>query len=151
MHLDWMEHQFVPTAEAMPEDKFFLAPKIGEFHGVRSFAEQIEHVAEVNFILSAAILGEKPPVDTDVSRTNAETMKTRAAILQYLRRSLAYTHRALSSINEQNARLWIKHPIFDMNTSRLGLGIVTIAHPFDHYGQMVEYLRMNNIIPPTSR
>ena len=54
MHMDWMEHDFFPAPEAMPEDKFFWAPKIGEFQGVRSFAEQILHVAEVNIVLSEA-------------------------------------------------------------------------------------------------
>jgi hypothetical protein len=150
-HLDWMEQAFVPAAEAMPEDKFFWAPKIGEFQGVRSFAEQILHVAELNFVLSAAILGEKPPAETDLPGHNPETMKTRSAVLKYLKDSLAFTHKALSSITEQNAKLPVKHPIFDMITSRLGLGIVAIAHPFNHYGQMVEYLRMNNIVPPASR
>src|ERR1700758_1765317 len=59
--MDWMEHDFVPAAEAMPEEKFFWAPTLGRFDGVRNFAEQILHVAEVNFVLSAAILSEKPP------------------------------------------------------------------------------------------
>ena len=145
-HMDWMEQQFVPVAEAMPEDKFFWAPTSGEFHGVRNFAEQLIHVAEVNFALSAAILGE-----SSAKGSPAEAMKTRSAVLQYLKDSLTYTHRAFSSITEQNAKLPIKHPIFDMITTRMGLGIVAIAHPFDHYGQMVEYLRMNNIIPPASR
>ena len=145
-HMDWMEEQFVPAAEAMPEDKFFWSPSRGEFHGVRNFAEQIIHVAEVNFALSAAILGENSGKGSPV-----EGMKTRSAVLQYLKDSFAYTHRALSSITEQNARMPIKHPLFEMITTRMGLGIVAIAHPFDHYGQMVEYLRMNNIIPPGSR
>jgi hypothetical protein len=61
---------------AMPEDKFFWAPTNGEFKGVRNFAEQLIHVAEVNFALSAAILGENPPKDT-----SAEAMKTRSAVL----------------------------------------------------------------------
>lgn len=52
---------------------------------------------------------------------------------------------------EENARLPIRHPLFDNITTRFGLGIVAIAHPFNHYGQLVEYLRMNNIIPPASR
>ena len=145
-HMDWMEQQIVPAAEAMPEDKFFWAPTNGEFKGVRNFAEQLIHVAEVNFALSAAILGESPP-----KNTSAEAMKTRSAILQYLKNSFANTHRAFSSISEQNAKLPIQHPLFDMITTRMGLAIVSIAHPFDHYGQMVEYLRMNNIIPPASR
>ena len=145
-HMDWMEQQFVPAAEAMPEDKFFWAPTNGEFHDVRSFAEQLIHVAEVNFALSGAILGESSTRGRPV-----EAMRTRSAVLQYLKDSFTYTHRAFSSITEQNAKLAIKHPLFDMITTRMGLGIVAIAHPFDHYGQMVEYLRMNNIIPPASR
>ena len=149
--MEWMEHAFVPAAEALPEDKFFWAPKIGEFQGVRSFAEQILHVAELNFVLSAAILGAKPPAENDLPGHNPETLKTRSAVLKYLKDSFAFTHKALSSITEQNARLPVKHPIFDMITSRLGLGIVAIAHPFNHYGQMVEYLRMPNIVPPASR
>lgn len=144
-HMDWMEQQFIPAAEAMPEDKFFWEPTNGEFHGVRNFAEQITHVADVNFALSAAIQGESPP------RGSPEPMKTRSAVLKYLKDSFDYTHQALSSITEQNAKLPIKHPLFDMTTTRMGLGIVAIAHPFDHYGQIVEYLRLNNIVPPASR
>ena len=145
-HMDWMEQQFVPAAEAMPEDKFFWAPASGEFHDVRNFAEQLIHVAEVNFALSAAILGESPHQGSP-----AEKLKNRSAVLQYLKDSFTHTHQAFSSITEQNAKLPIKHPLFDMITTRMGLGIVAIAHPFDHYGQMVEYLRMNNVVPPASR
>jgi hypothetical protein len=144
--MDWMEQQFVPAAEAMPEDRFFWAPASGDFHGVRNFAEQLIHVAEVNCALSAAILGE-----TRHKGSQAEVLKTRSAVLQYLKDSFALTHRAFSSITEQNAKLPIKHPLFDMITTRMGLGIVAIAHPFDHYGQIVEYLRMNNVVPPASR
>ena len=121
-HMDWMEQQFVPVAEAMPEDKFFWTPTSGEFHGVRNFAEQLVHVAEVNFALSAAILGE-----SSAKGSPAEAMKTRSAVLQYLKDSFTYTHRAFSSITEQNAKLPIKHPLFDMITTRLSLGIVAIA------------------------
>ena len=145
-HMDWMEQQFVPAAEAMPEDKFFWAPTSGEFRGVRNFAEQLIHVAEVNFALSAAILGE-----SSAKGSSAGAIKTRAAVLQYLRDSFTDTHRAFSSITEQNVKVPIKHPLFDMITTRMGLAIVAIAHPFDHYGQMVEYLRINNIVPPASR
>jgi len=150
MHLDWMEHDFLPAAEAMPEDKFFWAPRNGEFKGVRTFAEQILHVGQVNFILAAAILEEKPPAESDWAH-NPESLKSRSMVLNYLRDSFRYTRKALSSITEQNARTPIKHPIMDITTTRLGLGIVTVAHPFNHYGQMVEYLRMNNVMPPASR
>jgi DinB superfamily len=97
-HMDWMEHDFVPAVEAMPEEKFFWAPTLGGFEGVRSFAEQILHVAEVNFALSAAILGERRPADTDLPGHNSETKKTRSAVIKYLKDSFTHTHRALSSI-----------------------------------------------------
>src|SRR5262249_48225459 len=113
-HMEWMERDFVPAAEAMPDEKFFWAPMTGEFQGVRSFGKQILHVADVNFVLSAAILGEKPPRETDSTDHKSETLKTRSAVLEYLKDSFAFTHRALSSITEQNARLPLKHPIFDM-------------------------------------
>src|SRR5439155_10162292 len=52
-----VENEFVPTADAMPEDKYSFAPTSGEFKGVRTFAQQIKHVAAVNYILGGAILG----------------------------------------------------------------------------------------------
>src|SRR5450759_4504518 len=61
--LSGVEHEFVPAAEAMPEDKFNYAPTQGEFKGVRTFAQQVKHVAAVNYMLAGAILSEKPPVD----------------------------------------------------------------------------------------
>src|ERR1700758_4856278 len=57
------EGEFVPAAEAMPEDKYSFAPTAGEFKGVRTFAQQVKHVAAVNYMVGAAILGEKPPVE----------------------------------------------------------------------------------------
>ncbi len=57
------EGEFVGAADAMPEDKYSFAPTSGEFKGVRTYAQQIKHVAAVNYIVGAAILGEKSPVD----------------------------------------------------------------------------------------
>src|SRR5271167_4715241 len=58
-----LEYEFVPAAEAMPEEKFGFAPTSGEFKGVRTFAQQIKHVAAVNYEIGAALLEEKSPVD----------------------------------------------------------------------------------------
>ena len=57
------EHEFIPACEAMPEDKYNFAPTNGVFIGVRTFGEQIKHVAAVNYELAAAVLEQKPPVD----------------------------------------------------------------------------------------
>ena len=62
--LDLQEKRILAAAEAMPEDKFGFTPNAGEFNGVRSFAEQLKHIAADNYLLGAGILGEKPPGDT---------------------------------------------------------------------------------------
>jgi hypothetical protein len=56
-----VEKELVPAADAMPEDKYAFAPTNGEFEGVRTFAEQIKHLAATQYILASAVLGEKPP------------------------------------------------------------------------------------------
>ena len=145
-----IEHEFVPAAEAMPDDKFGFAPTNGEFKGVRTFGEQVKHVAAVNYIFGAAILSEKVPVDVG-DESGPASVKTKAEILNYLRQSFAYVHKAVQTINEKNLVEPVKSPFGEGTVTRLGLATSVAAHGFDHYGQMVEYLRMNGIIPPASR
>src|SRR5215468_12301729 len=59
----FLEKQLVDTADAMPANKYSFAPTVGEFKGVRSFGEQVKHLAATNFILAAGALGEPPPAD----------------------------------------------------------------------------------------
>ncbi len=145
-----LEYEFVPAAEAMPEDKFGFAPTGGEFKGVRTFGEQIKHVAAVNYELGAAILEQKPPVDIGME-SGPESVTTKADILKYLKESFQYAHKAIATINEQNLTATVRSPFGDGKVSRLGLACAVSSHGYDHYGQMVEYLRMNGIIPPASR
>jgi uncharacterized damage-inducible protein DinB len=143
------EGEFVSAANAMPEDKYSFAPSNGEFKGVRTFAEQVKHVAAVNYIFGAAILQEKPPVDTGEEKGPA-SVKTKAEIIKFLTDSFAYLHKAVGSITAQNSLDQVT--VFgEMKMARLSVGSFAGAHPFDHYGQMVEYLRMNGIVPPASR
>ncbi|HUO26730.1 MAG TPA: DinB family protein [Candidatus Aquilonibacter sp.] len=144
------EGEFVPAAEAMPEDKFDFAPTNGEFKGVRTFAQQIKHVAAVNYILGAAILEEKPPVDTG-GESGPNAITTKADAIKFLKDSFEYVHKAIATINEKNLTGGVKSPFGEGTVSRLGLATIVSSHAFDHYGQMVEYLRMNGIIPPASR
>jgi hypothetical protein len=142
------EGEFVAAADAMPEDKYSFAPTSGEFKGVRTFAEEVKHVAAVNYVFGATILNEKPPVDTG-GENGPESVKTKADIMKFLKDSFAYLHKALASINEKNQLDVVE--LFGMKFARSSVGTFSTAHPFDHYGQMVEYLRMNGIIPPASR
>jgi uncharacterized damage-inducible protein DinB len=145
-----VEHEFVPAAEAMPEDKFDFAPANGEFKGVRTFSEQIKHVAAVNYIFGAAILSEKPPVDVG-DESGPASIKTKAEVLSYLKDSFAYVHKAILTINEKNLVAPLKSPFGEGSVTRLSLATSVGAHCFDHYGQMAVYLRMNGIVPPASR
>jgi len=145
-----IEHEFTPAAEAMPEDKFGFAPTTGEFKGVRTFAQQIKHVASVNYELGAAILEEKPPVDIG-DESGPASVKSKAEILNYLKESFAYVHKAIQTINEKNLVEPVKSPFGEGTVTRLGLATSVSGHGFDHYGQMAEYLRMNGIVPPASR
>ena len=146
-----LEGELVPAADAMPEDKFNFAPTSGEFKGVRTFALQVKHVASVNYMMASAILGEKPPVDIG-SENGPESVKTKAQIMQYLKDSFAYAHKAIATVTTANqVTPAIKSPFGEGATTRLSMAMGLTWHGFDHYGQMVEYLRMNGIVPPASR
>ncbi len=149
--LSSVEKEIVEAAEAMPEDKFNFAPTgPGEFKGVRTFAMQVKHVAVANYAFGSAILGEKPPIPLG-GPNGPDNITSRADILKYLKDSYAYAHKALASISESNILTPTKGPFGDKPTTRLAMATSMVSHPFDHYGQMVVYLRMNGIIPPASR
>ncbi len=145
-----VEHEVVPAAEAMPEDKFNFAPTQGEFKTVRTFAQQVKHIAAANYLLGSGILAEKPPLDLEGENGPAK-ITSKADVVQFLKDSFTYLHKAMNSIDENNVLGLVQSPFGPNKVSRLGLAIGAISHPFDHYGQMVEYLRMNGIIPPASR
>jgi hypothetical protein len=141
------EQLLVPAADAMPEGKYSFAPSNGEFSGVRTFGEQVKHLAAANYQLAAGTLGEDPPAGTD-HETAPESVKTKAQIMDYLKGSFANLHRAAAAINENN----MNEPIPSKgNRTRLLMMIDAVVHSSNHYGQIVKYLRMNNIVPPASR
>jgi uncharacterized damage-inducible protein DinB len=145
-----LEREFTSAADAMPEEKFGFAPTNGEFKGVRTFAQQIKHVAAVNYELAAAILQEKSPVEIN-DEAGPAAITTKADILKYLNDSFAYVHKAIATIDENNLTDPLRSPFGEGSVTRLGLATSVSSHGFDHYGQMVEYLRLNGIVPPASR
>ena len=151
-----IEREFVGAAEAMPEDKFNFSPTGlnipgSEYKGVRTFAEQVKHVAATNYLLWGAITGDKSPIESK-GENGPESLKTKAEIIKYLKDSYVLGHKAAKSLTAENALSTVPSPFGGPNpTSHLFLATFAVAHAFDHYGQMVEYLRMNGIIPPASR
>lgn len=137
------------AAEAMPEDKYHWAPTQGAFAGVRTFAQQVKHMASVNILIAAAILEEKPALDPG-GQDGPDALKTKAEIVKYLQDSFTYLHRALDSVTEANVLGMVKSPFGKGQGTRLGYANLAQGHGFDHYGQMVVYLRLNGIVPPAS-
>jgi uncharacterized damage-inducible protein DinB len=148
-----IEGQLVPAAEAMPEDLYSFTPKNGEYKGVRTFAQEVKHVATANLVFYSAILGQAPPAGVTLAGTTngPDDIQTKEEILKYLRESFTLGHRALATLTARNAVTPLtKPPIPAMNT-RLALASFSCQHASDHYGQMLEYLRMNGIVPPASQ
>jgi uncharacterized protein YceK/uncharacterized damage-inducible protein DinB len=143
--------KIVSAAEAMPADKYSFAPTDGESKGVRTFGQEVKHLAATNFILAAAALGEDPPTNAG-DETGLETVRTKAEILDYLVESFVHLGKAIDAIGNNNA---VKSspisPLKNAEATRLALAVESMMHAFNHYGQMVEYLRMNGIVPPASR
>lgn len=148
-----VEHEFVSAAEAMPEDKYNFAPTAGNYKGVRTFAQEVKHVATVNFAFFSAVLEQTPPpgVSANEQMNGPDSIATKDQIVQYLKDSFALGHKAMSSLTADNAVAALAKPPFSFIKTRLGYASFACTHAFDHYGQMVEYLRMNGIVPPASQ
>jgi hypothetical protein len=144
------ETHLVPVANAMPDDKYSFVPSNGEFKNVRTFAEQLKHLAANNYRQAAVILGDKPTAD-QVDEQGPDSVKTKGEIVIYLKGSFAALHKAVAAIDERNEVEPIGGTSGTWQRARLGLAIDAVAHSFDHYGQLVEYLRMNGIVPPDRR
>lgn len=149
-----VEKEVLEAAEAMPEDKFDFSPEKlnvpgSDYKDVRTFGQQLKHIAASNYLIWSPITGEKPP-DSVNDGKGPDNMKSKADIIQYVKDSFAFGHKAVATLNESN----LVQPITRPNrppTTRLFLATFAPAHCFDHYGQMIEYLRMNGIVPPASR
>src|ERR1700730_4451703 len=147
-----VEKEIVEAAEAMPADKFNFSPESlnipgSNFKGVRTFAVQVKHIAPSNFYIWSPLTGDKLPEGLGDDGNGPANIRTKPEIIQFLKDSFALGHRAAATLTAQNL---FETPDGSKST-RLQLAEFAVAHAFDHYGQMVEYLRMNGIVPPASR
>jgi uncharacterized damage-inducible protein DinB len=149
-----IEKEVVEAAEAMPEDKFDFSPEKlnisgSDYKGVRTFGQQLKHVAASNYLIWSLVTGEKAP-DTANDGKGPDNMTAKTDIIKYLKDAFAFGHKAVATLNASN----LVEPITSSSgrpTTRLFLATFAPAHAFDHYGQIVEYLRMNAVVPPASR
>jgi uncharacterized damage-inducible protein DinB len=151
--LSVIEGEMMSAVRAMPADKYNFAPSQAifvpgqktEFATVRTFAQQATHVAEANYFFYSTISGLKPDVDPQAILKLTQKDDVVAALAG----SFDFAHKAIATLTPANAFEVIKSPEPGFQT-RATLASFGISHCWDHYGQMVEYLRMNGIVPPAS-
>jgi uncharacterized damage-inducible protein DinB len=138
------EEQVVGLAEAMPADKYSFAPTNGQFKGVRTFGQQLTHIAEAQYFFFGGF-GVKPDIDPK----SLDKLTSKDEIIKALKDSFAFAQKATETMTAENAFEEIKQ--VDGTNTRASIVAFSLAHTNDHYGQMIEYLRMNGIVPPGSK
>jgi hypothetical protein len=146
-----IEKQILEVVEAMPEDKYNFSPESlnipgSDYKGVRTFAVQVKHVAASNYFIWSPLTGEKLPEGLK-DGNGPPNVNTKADIIKFLKESFALGHKAAAALTTENMLQAPEHS----KSTRLHLATFGVTHAFDHYGQLVEYLRMNGIVPPASR
>jgi len=147
------EKNVVEAAEAMPADKFDFNPaslniKGAAYSDVRSFATLVKHTATANYRFWSTLTGDKMPENIK-GPNGPDDLKTKDQIIQFLKDSFALGHKAAKTITPENALEQL--PFFRGTQPRLYIASACVIHAADEYGQMIEYLRMNGIVPPASR
>lgn len=145
------EKQLVPLVEAMPEDRYDFAPSAADFKmlkadytGVRTFRQEVIHLTQSFYFLGASASGVQP--DVAKAKAVAET-KSKQELVAALKDAVAYVHTQIATITPDNA---FNQSGRDPLMTRASAAVYVAAHGYDHYGQLVEYLRMNGIVPPAS-
>ncbi|HEY6373915.1 MAG TPA: DinB family protein [Edaphobacter sp.] len=143
------ESEMMGAVNAMPADKYDFAPsqaifkpeQATKYDGVRTFGQMVGHVAQANYYFYGSLGGGKPDVDVKA----IGSMTSKEDLVKALAASFAYAHKQIATMTPANAFASVKDD--QTKASMVAFGI---AHGFDHYGQLVEYLRMNGIVPPAS-
>jgi len=148
--LSYTEEQFFSVAQAMPAEKYSYVPSApgGKFDGVRTFGEQVKHVACANFAFFNEIEGKIPPEHCE--KGGPAPAQTKAELLKYLRDSFDYGNKIVATVNAKNAMDRVDGPYGGPDT-KLGIAVIAVWHVADHYGQIVYYLRLNGIVPPPTQ
>ena len=147
--LKGVERDVTSLAGAMPANKYDFAPTNGSFTGVRTFSQQVKHLATIMYQVSAAALNQKPPVDIGTGENGPDSVRTKEQVLEYLKGAFAFAHKSIATLTVQNQLEMVKSP-FEGTMPRVLTASMPTSHTFDHYGQMVVYARMNGVVPPSS-
>jgi hypothetical protein len=145
-----VEKLIIDVAEAMPEDKFNFTPESlkipgSDYKGVLTFAGQVKHVAAGNYFIWSTVTGDKLAKGLFNEGSGPDNLKTKAEIIQFLKDSFALGHKAAATLTPENMLRGVGR------STPINMATFSVAEAYNHYGQMVEYLRMNGIVPPASR
>lgn len=143
-----VEHEVVSLAKAMHADAYDFAPTEGRFAGMRSFGEQVTHLATMIYMTSALVLEERSPYGPGTHNNGPDELRSKDNVLPYLTDAIAYARRAVATLTVDNHLDPVPSAFGSIPRSAVAAGIA--FHSFNHYGQMVVYARMNGVIPPAS-
>ena len=136
---DMVKNNVVRAAEKMPEENYAFKP-VPE---VRSFGQLIGHIADAQYMMCSAAKGEKrDPAGVEKTKT------TKADLVAALKESVSYCDAVYSGLSDAQAAGTIK--MFGRERSKLGVLYFNISHDNEHYGNLVTYMRMKGIVPPSS-
>src|SRR5216684_801805 len=131
----WIER----AAEKMPEEEYAFKPD----PAVRSFGQILGHIADANYLFCSPLLGENNP------SPGIEKSKTaKAELTSALHDAFAYCNRAYDKLIDVNANETVK--AFGQERNKLGVLWFNASHNLEHYGNLVVYLRLKGIVPPSS-
>jgi uncharacterized damage-inducible protein DinB len=129
----------INSAEKMPEENYSFKP----VESVRSYGQLIGHVADAQYLFCSIALGEKNPAPKI-----EQSKSSKADLIAALKEAEAYCDKAYDSMTDASGAQMVK--LFGNDTPKLDVLTVNNMHNMEHYGNMVTYLRMKNIVPPTS-
>jgi uncharacterized damage-inducible protein DinB len=127
------------AAEKMPEDNYAFQPT----PEIRTFGQLVGHVADAQYLFCSTVLGEKSPA----TGSNEKTKTSKADLVAALKDAFAYCDKAYA-MTDATAAEPVK--FFGNPTNRLGVLAFSNMHDYEHYGNMVTYMRLKGIVPPSS-
>ncbi len=137
--------KLMAMAQDFPEDKYDFRPK----PEVRTFAEQLLHVAGTNYVLLSAVKGSQMGPGTE--DPDRKTYKSKADVVNLLKKSLEDGAAMIQATGDAGMSKPVKYPYGNRMVSANFIFAETAEHSGEHYGQLVVYYRLNGIVPPASR
>lgn len=131
----WLLH----SAEKMPEENYSFKPT----EAVRSFGQVVGHVADAQYLFCSVALGEKNP-----NPKIEQTKTAKADLLAALKDAFAYCDKAYDKMTDASGAETVK--LFGSDMAKLNVLTVNTMHSTEHYGNLVVYLRLKNIVPPST-